>query len=132
MQRLGGAGMEPAEIDAISAYLQAIPAPRAPSRDLAQITRGKALFTSDELGCTSCHGGARHTDRARHQLSGDLASVDTPALIGLAASAPYFHDGSAATLSTLLRDAGKVHGMAETASLSDREIEDLSAFLDTL
>lgn len=45
---------------------------------------------------------------------------------------PYFHDGSAATLEALLRDRGAVHGMADTARLTEREIADLTAFLDTL
>jgi hypothetical protein len=44
----------------------------------------------------------------------------------------YFHDGSAATLEALLRDRGAVHGMADTARLTDQQIADLTAFLDTL
>ena len=59
-------------------------------------------------------------------------SADTPSLIGLAASAPYFHDGSAATLEALLRDRGAVHGMGETAQLNDEQVADLTAFLETL
>ncbi|HEY0480898.1 MAG TPA: hypothetical protein VGD37_25460 [Kofleriaceae bacterium] len=38
----------------------------------------------------------------------------------------------AATLEALLRDRGAVHGMADTARLSDREVADLTALLDTL
>jgi len=53
-------------------------------------------------------------------------------LVGLAASAPYFHDGSAATLEALLRDRGAVHGMAETSKLTDTQVADLTAFLETL
>jgi cytochrome c peroxidase len=49
-----------------------------------------------------------------------------------AASAPYFHDGSAATLEALLRERGAVHGMATSTQLTDTQIADLTAFLETL
>jgi cytochrome c peroxidase len=53
-------------------------------------------------------------------------------LIGVAASAPYFHDGSAPTLEGLLRDTGNVHGMADMDKLDDEKIADLVAYLQTL
>lgn len=132
MRRLGGSGLPPDDVKAVAAFLEAQPAPRRPGRDRAQVARGKHLFDS-ELGCTSCHDGAALTDRATHALgSADLKKVDTPSLVGLASSAPYYHDGSAATLPALLRDTASVHGMAETAHLSDRQIGDLVAYLETL
>ncbi len=98
-----------------------------------QVARGKKVFDSAEVGCRGCHDGANYTDQVTHKFSGStLAEADTPSLVGLAASAPYFHDGSAATLEALLRDRGAVHGMAETAKLSDQQIADLIAFLETL
>ena len=93
---------------------------------------GKKLFDSGELGCRSCHDGASYTDQQLHKLAGTLDKSDTPSLRGLASSAPYFHDGSAATLEALLRDRGAVHGMAETSKLTDAQVTDLSAFLETL
>jgi DNA-binding beta-propeller fold protein YncE/mono/diheme cytochrome c family protein len=130
MKRLGGTGLSRRETDALAAYLEAIPAVRTPTRDAAAVARGKHLF--DAEGCRSCHDGPTYTDRERHQLAGTLRASDTPSLIGVWASAPYFHDGSAATLEVLLRDRGAVHGMADTAKLSDRQVADLTAFLDTL
>ena len=61
-----------------------------------------------------------------------MPESDTPSLLGIAASAPYFHDGSAATIEALLRDRGAVHGMADTAKLTDEQVADLTAFLETL
>jgi cytochrome c peroxidase len=58
--------------------------------------------------------------------------ADTPSLIGLAASAPYYHDGSAVTLEAVIRDRGDVHGMAETSKLSDTQVADLTAYLKSL
>jgi hypothetical protein len=130
MKRLGGFGLVRKDTDALAAYLESLPAVRTPTRDAAQVARGKKLFDSE--GCRSCHDGPTYTDQQRHKLVGTLRESDTPSLLGVAASAPYFHDGSAATLEALLRDRGAVHGMADTARLSEPEIADLTAFLDTL
>ena len=89
-------------------------------------------FESTELGCINCHDGAAYTDGVRHQFGGKH-SFDTPSLLGLAASAPYFHDGSAPTLGALLRDRGLVHGMTDTTrALTEAQITDLTAFLESL
>ncbi|MFT3698187.1 MAG: c-type cytochrome [Kofleriaceae bacterium] len=110
-----------------------MPAPHTPTRNKDSVARGKKLFDSAEVGCRSCHDGPTYSDSSLHQFDGStLPKADTPSLIGLAASAPYFHDGSAATLEALLRDRGAVHGMAETAKLSDQQTADLIAFLETL
>lgn len=132
VERLGGDGLSKKHLAALVAYLEALPAVRTPTRDKSAVARGKALFESAELGCTTCHDGAAYTDRQLHKFNG--RSVDTPSLIGLAASAPYFHDGSAPTLDTLLRDHGTVHGMAgaETGSLSEAQLADLRAFLESI
>ncbi len=133
MKRLGGFGLDKSQTAQLASYLEALPAPHAPTRDAGQVARGKKLFDSAELGCRSCHDGATYSDATTHKFDGStLPNADTPSLIGLAASAPYFHDGSAATLEALLRDRGAVHGMAETAKLSDRQTADLIAFLETL
>ena len=132
MKRLGGTGLDKTKTEALQAYVEALPSVRAPNRDKAIVARGKQLFDSAELGCRSCHDGASYSDNARHKLAGTLDETDTPSLLGLAASAPYFHDGSAATLEALLRDRGAVHGMAETSKLTDAQVADLIAFLETL
>ncbi|MCE9574682.1 MAG: c-type cytochrome [Deltaproteobacteria bacterium] len=136
MRRLGGTGLAPDDVKALSAFLEAQPAPRHPTRDRAAVARGKHLFDG-ELGCTSCHDGAVLTDRTSHDFghefgAAQLKKIDTPSLIGLASSAPYYHDGSAATLPALLRDNASVHGMSETAQLTDPQIADLVAYLETL
>ncbi|MCE9574680.1 MAG: c-type cytochrome, partial [Deltaproteobacteria bacterium] len=131
MRRLGGTGLDAPDVKALSAYLEAQAPPRRPTVAAAAVARGKRLFTG-ELGCNTCHDGAAHTDRARHDLGSDMKQVDTPSLVGVAASAPYYHDGSAATLPALLRDTASVHGMAETAQLTDSQIADVVAYLQTL
>ena len=133
MKRLGGTGLDKDQTDALASYLEALPAPRTPSEDKTMVARGKQLFESAELGCTSCHDGTSYTDGERHKLaSATLPEAKTPSLVGLAASAPYFHDGSAVTIEALLRDRGAVHGMAESAKLSDQQVADLTAYLQSL
>jgi mono/diheme cytochrome c family protein len=129
--RLGGTGLGKSQVTSLAAYLRALPAVRRPTTNAHAVTRGAALFES--TGCSSCHDGAMYTDQARHKLRGNLKQADTPSLIGLAASAPYFHDGSAVTLEAVLRERGRVHGMSEMSKqLTDAQVTDLVAFLESL
>jgi hypothetical protein len=61
-----------------------------------------------------------------------MEHVDTPSLIGLGHSRPYYHDGSALDIQTLLTDRGTIHEMADTSKLSDAQIRDLAAYLESL
>ena len=132
IDRLGGDGLSKRHLASLAAYLEGMPAARTPTpHDPVAVAHGKQLFESGELGCASCHDGASTTDRQRHSLDG-VHFFDTPSLIGIAHSAPYFHDGSAATLEVVLRDRGHVHGMSDGAVLGDRDVADLAAYLETL
>jgi cytochrome c peroxidase len=72
------------------------------------------------------------SDQEQHAFGGDLAKADTPSLVGLARSAPYYHDGSAATLEALVAERAAVHGMAEMTPLTPAQRADLVAFLRSL
>jgi DNA-binding beta-propeller fold protein YncE len=133
MKRLGGFGISKDQTAALASYLETLQKPTPPTRDAASIARGEKIFDSAEVGCRTCHDGKQYTDQDKHKFqAATLPEADTPSLTGLAASAPYYHDGSAATLEALLRDRGNVHGMAETAKLSDQQVADLIAFLESL
>jgi cytochrome c peroxidase len=133
MGRLGGSGLSDAQITDIIAYLDSLERPRVrPARDAEQAARGRKLFQSKEVGCAGCHGGPMLTNGSEHEFGGDLPKADTPSLIGLAASAPYFHDGSAATLRAALMGNGTVHNMGHTDKLSPAQLDDLIAYLETL
>jgi sugar lactone lactonase YvrE len=129
--RLGGSGLSKRDLAAVAAFVEGIPGVRAPTPTNAiAVARGKALFESSEVGCTNCHDGRMYTDASQHDLAGRF---DTPSLVGLAASAPYFHDGSAPNLENVLRDRGRVHGMADAATrLGAQDVAALVAFLETL
>jgi hypothetical protein len=132
VKRLGGFGITPEDSGALAAFIEAMPAPRAPTPDRRAVARGETLFDSDELGCASCHAGTKLTDRTRHDVETNIPQVDTPSLVGLAVSAPYYHDGSAATLEAVLLENGSVHAMGNPGGLDDAEIDDLIAYLKSL
>jgi cytochrome c peroxidase len=146
-----------ADLDALAAYVSSlVTVPKSPFREpdgslSAAAWRGKAIFESPALGCTTCHTGPRLTDSrwlapaqpllhdvgtagpgSGKRLGHTLAGFDTPTLVGLWSSAPYLHDGSAETLQTVLttRNAGDRHGT--TSHLLPHQIEDLVAYLLSL
>lgn len=132
IDRLGGLPDEVRmrERDAIVAYLQWLPAPRSATvGDAEALARGREVF---ERECSSCHAGARLSDGAQHGLATSLDVVDTPSLIGLAHTAPYYHDGSAIDLTTLIDDRATIHDMADTSKLDARAREDLVTYLESL
>ena len=131
VHRLGGHGLDDKQTRALGAYLESIPPPRAPTRESAAVARGKALF--ETRGCTTCHDGPSYTEGDQYEFTSLLPRLDTPSLIGLASSAPYYHDGSASTLDMLLRGDGRVVGMSgELVKLTAAEREDLRTFLESL
>ncbi|MDP2575221.1 NPCBM/NEW2 domain-containing protein [Vibrio penaeicida] len=83
----------------------------------ASAVNGRSLFTSK--GCDSCHSGSNFTDNKRHDVGTIDASsgtgigsslngvgFDTPTLLGLVNSAPYFHNGKAESLGDVLQSTG--------------------------
>lgn len=143
------AGRSP-ELDALAAYVASLtsfgvsPYRRSDASFEAERARGRAAF--EAAGCPTCHGGPTFTDSAldvRHDVGtagpgsggrrgGPLDGFDTPTLRGLWSSAPYLHDGSAATLREVLttRNAGDRHGV--TSGLTESELDDLELYLLTL
>lgn len=133
VQRLGGTGVSAQQVRELTAFLESTPAPRKPTvEDAGAVARGQQLFESDITGCASCHYGPLLTDEQQYDLASDLAEVNTPSLIGLAQSAPYYHDGSARTLESMLKDNASIHDMGNVAKLTDVQISDLVQYLETL
>jgi DNA-binding beta-propeller fold protein YncE len=138
------------ELDALAAYLTTLdhvnPSPfrNKDGTMTADGEAGKALF--GKLGCDFCHSGSDYTDSARRRLhdvgtltpnSGTrggkpLLGLDTPSLLGAWETAPYLHDGSAATLRDVLTSANPNDQHGFVSSLSAQQLDQLVAFLQQL
>lgn len=135
------------DLDALAAYVASLTTTgrsphRLPDGNLTpDAVAGKTIFQQQH--CASCHSGSAFTDSdslARHDVGTLLASsgqrlgatldgLDTPTLRGLWKTAPYLHDGSAATLRDVLvsRNIAGKHG--HLFSLTETEIGQLVAYL---
>lgn len=148
--RMGGSGLLPAEMDSLVQFLlvglKAPPNPYLAATGLtAQQLKGKKIFMDPVVACATCHVPGSWTDGAQHDV-GTMTAVEatvaestgkkvpilynTPSLRGLFYSAPYLHDGSAATIKEALKKTGTT--MGKTAQLSEQELDDLVAYLQTL
>jgi len=132
-----------AAIDAYLKSLRPLPSPYAAevgAKDVsplldARIQRGKRVY--EKAGCQKCHTPPLYTSCKAYDVgtgTGREASqaFDTPTLVELWRTAPYLHDGRAATLEELLTtfNPGDRHG--KTSRLSATELDDLVAFLCSL
>jgi cytochrome c peroxidase len=130
-------------LDAIASYERSLVTPESRfdrwlAGDVAAINpeelSGYQLFKS--LGCVACHQGVNVGGNLfqRHGIFRPLGSpepvlVRVPSLRNVATTAPYFHDGSAATLP----EAVKAMGLAQLdRELTDQQIAAIVAFLETL
>ncbi|MEZ5978639.1 MAG: c-type cytochrome [Planctomycetota bacterium] len=135
------------ETDAINGYVSTFDKfPPSPYRNqdgsmTAAGQRGRQVF--ERLECWQCHGGRTFTDfqfgtvhdigtiqpHSGSRIGDHLRGIDTPTLRGIWETAPYFHDGSAATLMDVLEREGLKGSHGETAGLSQQEKQDLVAYL---
>jgi YVTN family beta-propeller protein len=128
------------DLDALAAYVASLntfdqsPA-RASNGALSALAgEGRSVFTN--LNCASCHGGTAFTNSGTNnpsnigtikpssgqRLGGVLSGIDVPTLRDVWATAPYLHDGSAATLA----DAVRAHN---NVSVNDTDLNRLVAYL---
>jgi YVTN family beta-propeller protein len=124
------------DLDCLAAYIDSLLVPKRSHFLTETEQRGKTIFESPQTQCAVCHPSPLFTDLQVHDVGtanepeewfGPL--IDTPTLRFLYDSAPYLHDGRAATLFDMLvtYNVGDQHGV--TSLLTDNEIEDLIAFM---
>jgi cytochrome c peroxidase len=95
---------------------------------------GYRLFKS--LGCVSCHqgvnvGGNLFERRGifRPLTTDEPAMLRVPSLRNIAVTPPYFHDGSATTLTDAVRRMSRAQ---LNSTLTDTQVKEIVAFLGTL
>ncbi len=131
-----------AKVDDLMDYLRSgLVPPPTPARDLTEKEqRGKVVFEG-EAKCSACHKpDTEHTDRVAYPLPAMAVrfgfddepnhAFKTPSLRFLAGTAPFYHDGSAATLEDLVAKNG--NRMGATLALSTEDKAALVAYLETL
>jgi cytochrome c peroxidase len=130
-------------LDAIATYLRSLTTPggrfdRWLKGDVGAITpdelTGYQLFKS--LGCVACHQGVNVGGNMlqRHGVFRSLGSPDpelvrVPSLRNVATTPPYFHDGTARTLTEAVRAMGNAQ---LDRVLTDQQVAAITAFLKTL
>jgi hypothetical protein len=128
--RMGGPELQQSESSALASWLDHLPLLPSGAVVSDAVARGRALFVDPAVGCSGCHSGAAFTNNQTVDV-GTGAPFQVPSLRGVAARAPYLHDGCAPTL----RDrfgacGGSRHG--STSQLTSAQIDDLVAYLETL
>jgi mono/diheme cytochrome c family protein len=142
LHEFAGPEPDPLVLDALVIYMQQFeflpnpkldPLGRLTAAASAAARRGEALFRRpfagmDGIGCASCHvPSAAFIDQRPHDV-GTGAAYDTPTLLGIRFTAPYFHDGRAATLAEVVAHFDEVFGLG----LDGGERADLVAYLEAV
>jgi YVTN family beta-propeller protein len=120
---------------------------RLPGRELTPAQeRGRALFvrSADKFGnaipetnrCSFCHSGPKGTNQKSFDVGTKKATdntglLDTPQLTNIAITAPYLHDGSAATLEQIWTVFNPEDKHGRTNDLTKDELNDLIEYLRT-
>ena len=137
-QRFLGFLPQPDNHVALLAFLRVArqaPNPFAPAEDPAQIARGEQIFF--EAACVFCHVPPAFRDGKAHEIVSpgptDLRrEFVTPSLRECYRTAPYLHDGRAATLEEIFTDHDPELVHATGVDLTADELNDLVAYLRTL
>ena len=132
----------PEVVSALNAYvksLRPVPSPRLVNGRLStEARRGEKIFRSSESACAQCHPGPLFTDQkpydvgTRGQYDRNTDAFDTPTLVELWRTAPYLHDGSAASLRDVLTDHNAKDQHGRTSHLTSEEIDSLVEYLLSL
>jgi YVTN family beta-propeller protein len=127
------------DAEAIDAFLKALRPMPSPELEngarSAQAEQGKALF--DSAGCASCHSGEYYTNLELYNVGTGIGreadwKFDTPTLREVWRTAPYLHDGRAATLKEVLTVHNPEDKHGKTSQLSPEEIDALTAYISSL
>jgi len=114
------------DLDTLADYVVNLPPPRTPAiDDTSLINRGETVFL--EQGCATCHAGTSGTDGLAYDV-GTGGTFDTPTLNWLWQSAPYYHDGRAATLQDVFMLEGTHRIVGE---VSPADLDALIAYLNS-
>ncbi len=123
---------EAAAIDAFLKSLKPLPSPLWVDGKLSpSAIRGRKIFGDGKVACARCHPAGLFTDLKTYNV-GTRGDFDTPALVEVWRTAPYLHDGSAATMRDVVTTSNRNDKHGVTSHLKPAEIDDLVAYLLSL
>jgi YVTN family beta-propeller protein len=127
------------DVQAMIAYIKSlkpIPSPYLVDGEFSHSARrGEKVF--ERIGCGYCHSKPLFTDLELRDVESTRGAdieelLDTPTLIEVWRTAPYLHDGRAATIDELIREHAHADTSGRTADLNEREIADLVEYILSL
>lgn len=128
--------------EAVDAYLKSldpVPSPYLVKGKLSiAAQRGEKLFHDPQVGCAECHPRGLFTDMKRYDVGtrGPLDRADdafyTTTLIEVWRTAPYLHDGSAATIRDVLTVSNREDKHGYTSTLTPQQLDDLIEYVLSL
>jgi mono/diheme cytochrome c family protein len=136
------------KLPALQAYQLTLSAPRPPAGSFDAMSAARGMLVFNGAGtCANCHTGAAFTDaNARTHAVGEVVSEPEPKdttsyasrsatkqyrtapLHGLWQHAPYFHNGSAATLAAVV----ETYNSRKSLGLTESQRADLTQYLKSL
>jgi hypothetical protein len=129
--RMAGFSPQPDQTSALAHWIDKQPALHAQPADSSAALRGKTLFESESVGCSSCHSGEHFTNNHMADV-GTGVPLQVPSLRGVAFRSPLMHNGCAANLSERFGSCGGGDQHGHTSQLKSDQIQDLVAYLETL
>jgi YVTN family beta-propeller protein len=132
-----------ADLDALAAYVNSLTRPPVSPYSGADTDQGAILFAAK--GCAGCHAGAHFTDSGSgddvhdvgtikgpsgQRLGGALTGIDTPGLLGVWATAPYLHDGSARTIEAAIEAHTTIDTTIDERNQLAQYVKGLSAVVE--
>jgi len=129
----------PAAMDEWIKSLKPAPSPHLVKARLSEAARrGEELFKSPDTGCVNCHDTELFTDLhsynvgTQNPFDKEDKEFDTPTLRELWRTAPYLHDGSAATVRDVLTTRNPKDEHGKTSQLTAQQIDDLVEYVLSL
>jgi len=151
MHEFNGPEPDPVTLDAMIAYMNEFdflpnsklnPEGTLNDQASASAKKGEKIFNTpfegmQQRSCATCHIPSNNfLDRRNHDI-GTVSdsepysrdgSMDTPTLLGIKYTAPYFHDGSQASIGDVIKWFNKSFSL----DLNKTEVQDLTAYVDTV
>ena len=130
------------DVAALEAFLRSLEPPPSPFREpdgslSSAASRGRVLFSSERAGCSDCHAGDDFTTPETYDVglgkpADRYQGFNPPSLRGLHRKTLFLHNGRSRSLRDLLEGPHAPEKVSGLAPLSEPELADLIAYLESL